>query len=137
MFRDPFADWEDCRGHGLSTCRAASSGVRYKSRRSIRTAGSSRVPGQLVLIDNAIYHATATMRLKAVFANTGEVLWPGESRLQSQSLAPCAAAEKRLYPPFGIGRNAFILEHVVRMRFAQWQGVGFDEDALAYLVRIP
>ena len=93
--------------------------------------------GQLVLIDKAIYHATATMRLKAVFANTGEVLWPGESRLQSQSLAPCAAAEKRLYPPFGIGCNAFMLEHVVRVRFAQRQGVGFDKDALADLVRIP
>ena len=66
-----------------------------------------------------IYHSTATMRLKAVFANTGEVLWPGESRLQTQSLAPCAAAEKRLYPPFGIGCNASMLEHVVRVRFTQ------------------
>ena len=136
MFRDPFADWEDCRGHALhlpSRLKRGPVQITAFDQDSRVVSGT----GQLVLIDNAIYHATATMRLKAVFANTGEVLWPGESRLQSQSLAPCAAAEKRLYPPFGIGRNAFILEHVVRMRFVQWQGVGFDEDALAYLVRIP
>jgi membrane fusion protein, multidrug efflux system len=34
--------------------------------------------GRLLLIDNAIDPATATMRLKAMFANTDNVLWPGE-----------------------------------------------------------
>ena len=34
--------------------------------------------GKLLLIDNAIDPATATIRLKAMFANTDDVLWPGE-----------------------------------------------------------
>ncbi len=34
--------------------------------------------GQLLLIDNAIDQATATIRLKAMFANTDDALWPGE-----------------------------------------------------------
>jgi membrane fusion protein, multidrug efflux system len=34
--------------------------------------------GKLLLIDNAMDQATATMRLKAIFANTDDVLWPGE-----------------------------------------------------------
>src|ERR1700730_1837796 len=34
--------------------------------------------GQLLLIDNAIDQATATIRLKAMFANDDERLWPGE-----------------------------------------------------------
>jgi multidrug efflux system membrane fusion protein len=34
--------------------------------------------GQLLLIDNAIDQATATIRLKAMFANEDERLWPGE-----------------------------------------------------------
>ena len=34
--------------------------------------------GTLLMIDNAIDQATATMRLKATFANTDERLWPGE-----------------------------------------------------------
>jgi membrane fusion protein, multidrug efflux system len=34
--------------------------------------------GELLLIDNAIDQATATMRLKAVFANEDDALWPGE-----------------------------------------------------------
>jgi membrane fusion protein, multidrug efflux system len=34
--------------------------------------------GTLLLIDNAIDQATATIRLKAMFANTDERLWPGE-----------------------------------------------------------
>jgi len=41
----------------------------------------NRVPlsvGKLLLIDNAIDAATATIRLKAVFANDDERLWPGE-----------------------------------------------------------
>jgi membrane fusion protein, multidrug efflux system len=40
-----------------------------------RTALST---GRLLLIDNAIDPATATIRLKAMFANTDNVLWPGE-----------------------------------------------------------
>ena len=35
-------------------------------------------PGTLLLIDNAIDPATATIRLKAMFANVDDVLWPGE-----------------------------------------------------------
>src|SRR6516225_7636783 len=34
--------------------------------------------GQLLLIDNVIDQSTATIRLKAMFANEGERLWPGE-----------------------------------------------------------
>jgi multidrug efflux system membrane fusion protein len=34
--------------------------------------------GRLLLIDNAIDQATATIRLKAVFANDDDALWPGE-----------------------------------------------------------
>jgi multidrug efflux system membrane fusion protein len=34
--------------------------------------------GTLLMIDNAIDQATATMRLKATFANADERLWPGE-----------------------------------------------------------
>jgi multidrug efflux system membrane fusion protein len=34
--------------------------------------------GELLLIDNAIDQATATMRLKAVFADEDDALWPGE-----------------------------------------------------------
>src|SRR5260221_4091466 len=34
--------------------------------------------GKLLLIDNAIDHATATIRLKAMFDNADERLWPGE-----------------------------------------------------------
>ena len=34
--------------------------------------------GKLLLIDNAIDQATATIRLKAMFANDDDVLWPGE-----------------------------------------------------------
>ena len=34
--------------------------------------------GTLLLIDNAIDPATATIRLKAMFANVDDVLWPGE-----------------------------------------------------------
>ena len=34
--------------------------------------------GTLLLIDNSIDQATATMRLKAMFANEGGALWPGE-----------------------------------------------------------
>jgi multidrug efflux system membrane fusion protein len=34
--------------------------------------------GQILLIDNAIDQATATVRLKAMFANEDERLWPGE-----------------------------------------------------------
>lgn len=34
--------------------------------------------GKLLLIDNVIDAATATIRLKAVFANTDDQLWPGE-----------------------------------------------------------
>jgi multidrug efflux system membrane fusion protein len=34
--------------------------------------------GQLLLIDNAIDQATATIRLKAIFANGDDALWPGE-----------------------------------------------------------
>lgn len=34
--------------------------------------------GKLLLIDNIIDAATATLRLKAMFANTDERLWPGE-----------------------------------------------------------
>jgi multidrug efflux system membrane fusion protein len=35
--------------------------------------------GRLLLIDNLIDQATATIRLKAMFANEDEQLWPGES----------------------------------------------------------
>jgi membrane fusion protein, multidrug efflux system len=35
--------------------------------------------GRLLLIDNLIEQATATIRLKAMFANEDEQLWPGES----------------------------------------------------------
>ena len=34
--------------------------------------------GKLLLIDNLIDQATATIRLKAMFPNTDEKLWPGE-----------------------------------------------------------
>lgn len=34
--------------------------------------------GTLLLIDNAIDPTTATIRLKAMFANVDDVLWPGE-----------------------------------------------------------
>ena len=34
--------------------------------------------GQLLLIDNSIDQATSTIRLKAVFANEDESLWPGQ-----------------------------------------------------------
>ena len=34
--------------------------------------------GRLLLIDNAIDQATSTIRLKALFANEDESLWPGE-----------------------------------------------------------
>src|SRR6202011_1976768 len=34
--------------------------------------------GTLLLIDNIIDQATATLRLKAMFANADERLWPGE-----------------------------------------------------------
>jgi multidrug efflux system membrane fusion protein len=34
--------------------------------------------GQLLLIDNAIDQATAAIRLKAIFANSDDALWPGE-----------------------------------------------------------
>ena len=34
--------------------------------------------GKLLLIDNVIDQATATIRLKAMFANDDEQLWPGE-----------------------------------------------------------
>jgi multidrug efflux system membrane fusion protein len=34
--------------------------------------------GHLMLIDNAIDQSTATVRLKAMFANDDEALWPGE-----------------------------------------------------------
>jgi multidrug efflux system membrane fusion protein len=34
--------------------------------------------GRLLLIDNAIDQATATIRLKALFSNEDELLWPGE-----------------------------------------------------------
>src|SRR5260221_2140362 len=34
--------------------------------------------GKLLLIDNAIDQATATIRLKAMFDNADERLWPGE-----------------------------------------------------------
>jgi multidrug efflux system membrane fusion protein len=33
--------------------------------------------GQLLLIDGTIYQTTATMRLKAIFPNKNERLWPG------------------------------------------------------------
>jgi multidrug efflux system membrane fusion protein len=42
---------------------------------------NGRIPlstGQLLLIDNAIDQATATIRLKAMFPNDDEILWPGE-----------------------------------------------------------
>lgn len=34
--------------------------------------------GKLLLIDNTIDQATATIRLKAMFANEGDTLWPGQ-----------------------------------------------------------
>jgi membrane fusion protein, multidrug efflux system len=34
--------------------------------------------GTLLMVDNAIDQATATIRLKAIFANDDERLWPGE-----------------------------------------------------------
>ena len=65
----------------------------------------NRVPlsvGKLLLIDNAIDAATATIRLKAVFANDDERLWPGEfvnARLlletRSDALAIPSAAIQR------------------------------------------
>ena len=65
----------------------------------------NRVPlsvGKLLLIDNAIDAATATIRLKAVFANDDERLWPGEfvnARLlletRSNALAIPSAAIQR------------------------------------------
>ena len=34
--------------------------------------------GKLLLVDNVIDQATATIRLKAMFPNEDEKLWPGE-----------------------------------------------------------
>lgn len=58
--------------------------------------------GKLLMVDNAIDQATATIRLKAVFANDDERLWPGEfvnARLlletRSNVLAVPAAAVQR------------------------------------------
>jgi multidrug efflux system membrane fusion protein len=58
--------------------------------------------GQLLLIDNAIDQATATMRLKAMFPNADERLWPGDfvnARLlletQSNALAVPSSAVQR------------------------------------------
>ncbi len=34
--------------------------------------------GKLLLVDNAIDQATATIRLKAIFPNDDEQLWPGD-----------------------------------------------------------
>jgi multidrug efflux system membrane fusion protein len=39
--------------------------------------GSQLSTGTLLLIDNAIDQSTATVRLKAMFANDDEALWPG------------------------------------------------------------
>ena len=35
--------------------------------------------GELMLVDNVIDQSTATMKLKAVFANPERRLWPGQS----------------------------------------------------------
>jgi membrane fusion protein, multidrug efflux system len=48
--------------------------VRAFSRDNRRTLGK----GTLLLIDNMVDQATATMRMKAMFANEDEQLWPGD-----------------------------------------------------------
>ena len=67
-------------------------------------------PGKLLLIDDLIDQATATIRLKALFPNTDERLWPGEfvnarvlleTRRQRRSRShrpPCSAARKACSP---------------------------------------
>ena len=44
------------------------------SQDNLRTLGT----GKLLLIDNIVDQASATMRLKAMFANDDEQLWPGD-----------------------------------------------------------
>lgn len=40
--------------------------------------GGSAIQGKLTFVDNAVDQRTGTIALKATFANTGRVLWPGE-----------------------------------------------------------
>jgi multidrug efflux system membrane fusion protein len=42
------------------------------------SAGADLATGKLVVIDNQINTATATIRYKAAFDNAGDVLWPGQ-----------------------------------------------------------
>ncbi|MDP9002601.1 MAG: efflux RND transporter periplasmic adaptor subunit [Myxococcota bacterium] len=43
-----------------------------------RTGGESVAVGKLLVVDNVINQATATVRLKAVFANPQHLLWPNQ-----------------------------------------------------------
>jgi len=43
-----------------------------------RTSDAAIAQGQLLTIDNQVDPATGTIRLRAVFANANEALWPGE-----------------------------------------------------------
>jgi membrane fusion protein, multidrug efflux system len=59
-----------------------------------RLAGDSGPPetGEVTFLDNAVDPATATIRLKGIFANTKSRLWPGQFATVRMSLAAIADA---------------------------------------------
>ena len=60
------------------TCATPWRAVRSRSPLTIKTTAARSPPGSFSLVDNVIDQATATIRLKAMFPNEDEKLWPGE-----------------------------------------------------------
>jgi multidrug efflux system membrane fusion protein len=62
----------------LSLIRSHLSGGKLKVEAQIAGLEGTPEPGQVSFLDNTVDPATATFRLKGVFANTASRLWPGQ-----------------------------------------------------------
>ena len=64
--------------NALPEIRAALAGGRAGVAVSDRSSGAVRTDGRLSFVDNAVDLTTGTIVLKAVFANSDHLLWPGQ-----------------------------------------------------------
>jgi len=62
----------------LSEIRARSAGAKLPVEATLKDDPARRVRGSLTVIDNTVDATTGTIKLKAVFANAGRLLWPGQ-----------------------------------------------------------
>jgi multidrug efflux system membrane fusion protein len=62
----------------LAAIRAGREKGALEVRARIPESGDDPITGELSFVDNTVDHATGTLRLKASFANTAGVLWPGQ-----------------------------------------------------------